>query len=423
MTRSPYNPTLHRLSLLTALATFPLIFIGGLVTSNHAGMSVPDWPNSWGYNMFLFPPSHWVGGILYEHTHRLAGTVVGLLSIILVMNAWAPAQRPRVRRWLGATAFLCFAIAAGLGAGFILFHPQDEQQALKSPLLLGTVGVATVGLLLGIAWLCRRPESRRWVRWLAVAVLIAVCLQGALGGLRVVLSELDLAMAHGCAAQFFFCLIAGMCVVTSRFWIAPHEPISGEARHGRSIKIAAAIALVLVFVQLVIGAVMRHSDAGLAIPDFPLAYGHLLPPTNLDAQFREDAIRRFGTNLGLNRVTLFQIWIHFAHRIGAVLVTAATLTLATLILRRQRKQPALRNLAIILILLLLAQLTLGILTVLLRKPADIASAHVAVGALVLMTTCVTLLRSLRLYSPAPHPRPAEAAVAEEAPSTPVPATA
>src|SRR5581483_6058296 len=158
-----YNATLHRLSLLTALATFPLIFIGGLVTSNHAGMSVPDWPNSWGYNMFLFPPSHWVGGILYEHTHRLAGTVVGLLSIILVVNAWGPARRVAVRRWLGLTAVLCFAIAAGLAAGFFLFHPHDEQQALKSPLLLATLGVATAGLLLGIGWLCRRPEPRRWV--------------------------------------------------------------------------------------------------------------------------------------------------------------------------------------------------------------------------------------------------------------------
>src|SRR5882757_9291715 len=81
------DPWLHRIALLTAVLTFPLIFIGGLVTSNHAGMSVPDWPNSYGYNMFLFPPNRWVGGILYEHTHRLMGTVVGLLAMLLC--AWA----------------------------------------------------------------------------------------------------------------------------------------------------------------------------------------------------------------------------------------------------------------------------------------------------------------------------------------------
>src|SRR5208282_793711 len=72
-----YRPRLHAVALLTALCTFVLIFLGGMVTSKHAGMSVPDWPNSYGYNMFLFPPSKWVGGILFEHTHRLMGTVVG----------------------------------------------------------------------------------------------------------------------------------------------------------------------------------------------------------------------------------------------------------------------------------------------------------------------------------------------------------
>src|ERR1700709_1262636 len=88
MTDNSSSPRLHRIALLTAIATFPLIFMGGLVTSNHAGMSVPDWPNSYGYNMFLFPPSHWVGGILFEHTHRLMATVVGMLSIVLVGWAW-----------------------------------------------------------------------------------------------------------------------------------------------------------------------------------------------------------------------------------------------------------------------------------------------------------------------------------------------
>src|SRR3954471_4903608 len=97
MTQSSYSPTLHRLAVLTAVATFPLIFMGGLVTSHGAGMSVPDWPNSYGYNMFTFPPSKWVGGIFYEHTHRLMGTVVGMLSIALVVVAWSVDVRRSVR--------------------------------------------------------------------------------------------------------------------------------------------------------------------------------------------------------------------------------------------------------------------------------------------------------------------------------------
>src|SRR2546421_11534933 len=99
MNGSSYNPALHWLALLTACATFPLIFMGGLVTSHQAGMSVPDWPNSYGYNMFLFPPRLWIGGILYEHTHRLMGTVVGMLSIGLAIIAWKTEPR-KWARWL-----------------------------------------------------------------------------------------------------------------------------------------------------------------------------------------------------------------------------------------------------------------------------------------------------------------------------------
>src|SRR5437764_11386832 len=95
MSNHSYNPALHRVALLTAIATFPLIFMGGVVTSHHAGMSVPDWPNSYCYNMFLFPPRLWIGGILYEHTHRLMGTIVGMLSILLAIIAW----RVEERRW------------------------------------------------------------------------------------------------------------------------------------------------------------------------------------------------------------------------------------------------------------------------------------------------------------------------------------
>src|SRR6266567_7677119 len=167
MIKSQYHPALHTLALLTAIATFPLIFMGGLVTSHGAGMSVPDWPNSYGYNMFLFPPRLWIGGILYEHTHRLMGTVVGMLSIVLTIVAW-------------------------------------------------------------------RVEPRRWVRWLATGVLGMVVLQGVLGGLRVVLVKLDLAIVHACLAQAFFCLAAFVCVVTSKWWIeSPDLSQSDDVFAGR----------------------------------------------------------------------------------------------------------------------------------------------------------------------------------------------
>lgn len=323
-----YNRTVHRLALITAAATFPLIFMGGLVTSHQAGMSVPDWPNSWGYNMFTFPPSKWVGGILFEHTHRLAGAFVGLLTIALMIAAW-------------------------------------------------------------------KTDRRRWVRWTAVAIFLAVCAQGTIGGLRVVLSIRDLAIAHGCAAQLFFCFIAAYCVMTSRFWTQRRNLPQDELLAVRKVLGLAIAAVAIILVQLVVGAIMRHSDAGLAIPDFPTSYGHLLPPLKIDSAFRQEAIHRFGLNLGLNRVTLFQIWIHFAHRVGAVLVSAAVIALsANILLRpRLRREPAFARLGYLALLLLAVQVTLGILTVLLRKPADIASAHVAVGALLLVMNWVIAVRA------------------------------
>jgi cytochrome c oxidase assembly protein subunit 15 len=348
MTESGYKPTLHRIALLTAAATFPLIFMGGLVTSHQAGMSVPDWPNSWGYNMFLFPPRLWVGGIFYEHTHRLMGTVVGMLAIILTIAAW-------------------------------------------------------------------RLESRRWVRWLATGVLGAVIFQGVLGGLRVVLVKLDLAIVHACFAQAFFCLAALVWIVTSKWWIldrdegaSPASAIGGQGVHATNSGtrlIAIAIACVIaIYAQLIVGATMRHYQAGLAIPDVPLAYGKLLPPIDAN-ELRAVNIQRVWHMNGLYPVTLGQIWLAFGHRIGAVLVTAMTIWLASLIFRRHRKH-GLTGLAVLLVALLVTQLALGVVTVLWRKPADVASAHVAVGALALVTTFVIAVRSIRLFAPRPAPRTA-----------------
>jgi cytochrome c oxidase assembly protein subunit 15 len=329
MNRSNYNFGLHCLALLTAAATFPLIFMGGLVTSHHAGLAVPDWPNSFGYNMFLFPPRLWLGGILYEHTHRLAATIVGLLSILLCIWAWV-------------------------------------------------------------------VESRRWVCWLGTAVLGAVIFQGILGGLRVVLVNLDLAMVHGCFAQAFFCLTALMAVVTSKWWMtAPDLGDAPDSSQGRRLLVASLLTVMVVYSQLIIGAVMRHEGAGLAVPDIPLVYGKLLPPTNPRQLADINALRAW--KLDLPPVTLGQIWIHYAHRVGAVVVTLAILGLALHILLFHRRRRELRNLAVVLLVLLGTQLALGLATVYFRKPADVASAHVAVGALVLMSSFVLAVRAARLY--------------------------
>src|SRR5438132_5694691 len=105
----------HRIAILLAGATFPLLFIGGLVTSKGAGLAVPDWPTTFGYNMFLYPWSRMVGGILYEHSHRLIGSAVGLLTIALALVLWRKESRPWLR-WLGVVA-LGAVIAQGVLGG------------------------------------------------------------------------------------------------------------------------------------------------------------------------------------------------------------------------------------------------------------------------------------------------------------------
>jgi cytochrome c oxidase assembly protein subunit 15 len=332
MTEVRYNPLLHRTAQLTAAATLLLIFMGGLVTSHGAGLSVPDWPNSYGYNMFTFPPSKWIGGIFYEHTHRLMGIVVGMLSIALTIIAW-------------------------------------------------------------------KSEERKWVRWLTTSVLFAVIFQGVLGGLRVILIKLNLAIVHACVAEAFFCLTALVCVVTSKWWLTTAP--TNHLRAGRLVPLL--VCCIAIYFQLIIGASMRHYQAGLAIPDFPLSYGKLLPPTNDDELRNVIMYRRHWDALweeaSPQGFTLAQVWLSFAHRMGAALVTVLLLPTIVMILRRESDWEV-RLAAWQVMILLISQLTLGILTVLFRKPADVASLHVAVGALTLMTTFVLLVRCAHLYFPA-----------------------
>ena len=361
-------------------------------------MSVPDWPNSYGYNMFLFPPRLWIGGILYEHTHRLMGTVVGFCALVLTLVAWGPARHQRGRsaiRMIAQFAVLVLMLAlipVVVGSRFDIPTPLVRRVSLQ-------VGVACVGILMcaAVAWCCRIPEPRRWVRWITVAVLIVVLFQGLLGGLRVVLVNLGDAVVHACVAQAFFCLAAFAAVVTSRWWNQPHQVPPAEWRSGRRLYWLGVATVAIVYLQLIVGALMRHFQAGLAIPDLPLAYGKLLPPIN---QAQLDAVNWVRVRQwDLDAVTLGQVWLHFAHRIGAILVSIAVLALASLVLARYRMRPKLLRPAALLIALLAGQVTLGVLTVLLRKPADVASAHVAVGALVLVGSFVLTARAARLYGP------------------------
>ena len=93
---------LHRYAKFVSAATVLLITAGGLVTSTGSGLAVPDWPTSYGWNMFTFPMRHMVGGIFYEHGHRLIASGVGLLTIVLALWLW----RAEPRRWMRVLGFI-----------------------------------------------------------------------------------------------------------------------------------------------------------------------------------------------------------------------------------------------------------------------------------------------------------------------------
>lgn len=348
-----YSRLLHAAAWLTALATFPLIWMGGLVTSHGAGLSVPDWPNSFGYNMFALPFNKWLGtyagGVFYEHTHRLLGSLVGLCAIALTFVAW-------------------------------------------------------------------RIERRPWVRWVASGVLAAVIVQGLMGGFRVTEGSNLLAAMHGVFGQCVFALAAVVCVVTSRWWIDRRPDPRGTL--SKPVVWASAALVGLILMQLTLGAMMRHdprrspiamTGAGLAIPDVPLSYGKLLPPVSAAGLERANQIRAF--QLDMPPVDLGQIWLNFAHRCGAVLVSLATLLAAYLAFSKMLNEPKVWRIALLLPVILVGQITLGVLTILWRKPADIATAHQALGALFLVAAVVLLTRVARASSTvaAWHGRPARVA--------------
>ncbi len=396
------NRWLHRFAVLTALATLGLICIGGLVTSHEAGMSVPDWPNSYHYNMFLFPPSKWVGGILYEHTHRLLASTVGLLVVALT-------------RWLGgreSRRTLAIVGALEVLAGLVIFALWPTQKATGGFL----TGIGGVVLLAALAWFRnkRSADPLPQLGWLAFAL---VQVQGLLGGLRVVLFKDQIGIFHAALAQLFFVLLCAIALLTSKWWMRRKGNLelgtwNLELRNGKGMQQIFLATTVLIFVQLILGATMRHQHAGLAIRDFPLAYGKLWPATDPASVARYNEHRVEITNY--NPITAFQIQLQMVHRIVAVLILGAVTFCAWKAWRKFSWSSPMTKLAAFWLGLILCQVALGAATILSDKAADVATAHVLVGALSLATGA--LLSIIAVRSPMAARQAAVLSPAETRPS-------
>ena len=296
---------LHRFSTCVVGCTILLILAGSLVTSHGAGLSVPDWPTSYGWNLFTFPPSMWVANILYEHGHRLIASGVGALTIGLVIWLWA-------------------------------------------------------------------ADTPRWMRWLGVAALSAVIAQGLLGGLTVLFFlPPAVSTAHAGLAELFLCMMVSIALFTSPGWRAPSTPVD-DARLRR----IAALNTALIYGQILVGATMRHTGAGLAIPDFPFMFGHLLPD-------------HWSAGIA----------VHCGHRLGAMIVAGAAIATTIDIWRRHGDRVELTGPARLLVLAVIVQVTLGASVVLSRLQPWVNSAHVVGGAIVLTTSLVIALRSWQVRLP------------------------
>ena len=251
---------LHRFAKFLVACTVLLILAGSLVTSHDAGLSVPDWPTSYGWNMFTFPPSMWVANILYEHGHRLIASTVGFLTI--VMAVWL---------WIGGPAPLAALVRRR--------HARLGRRA--GPARRPDGAVLPAGGHLDRA---RRPRGNFLLhdgrdRDLHVARLDRRLRPATPGSTR----------TTGLTAGRTRCAAAAAIATT---------------------------ATILIYTQILVGATMRHTGAGLAIPDFPLMFGHVIPDHWSGA-----------------------IAIHFAHRVGALLVTLAIVTLFAHVWSRYRDRP------------------------------------------------------------------------------------
>lgn len=298
---SSYKPALAWFAAFGSVWVFVLVVLGAFTTSIGAGMAFPDWPLSNG----SLNPIGWLDNLAMfaEHSHRLSAGVMSTITIILA------------------------------------------------------------------GWLWQR-EERAWLRQLAVFAVILVLVQAVVGGLRVLLDHQHVqmvntsvgrlfAMLHACLAQLFACTLIAIAAASSKGWITGAKPVSDQVRR------TGVICCCLLFVQLAIAAIMRHSFAGLAIPTFPYStpQGDWLP-----------------------HAWDFRVGIHFAHRLMAAVLAVALVWFAFTLRRDRDTAIGLRLGSSILISLLSIQILLGGKIIWTSRAATMTTAHVLVGAFILVLT-------------------------------------
>ena len=303
------NIAARRLSKVIVFLTLSLIFVGALIKSHEVGLSVPDWPTSYGKQMFSFPFSEMVGGIFYEHGHRLFATIVGFFTLIQ----------------------------------FIVLSFTDHPM---------------------------------WVKKMSFIALVLVITQGFLGGMTVIFFlPPQISILHGVLAQIFF-----ISIIFIAYSLSDSRLNKKKESFPLFIKRGALIITLLVFVQLVLGALVRHTSSGLAIPDFP-KMGGMWIPTFSDNMVNNINVELFDKNLDM--VFKWQVVIHFLHRLGAFIITLALTFFVYKFRKMVEKNSTESKILILFSVLLFIQIILGASTVITEKLPYVASFHVVTGAALL----------------------------------------
>jgi len=291
MATKQYHPWLHRYAIFVAICTFFLIIAGALVTSNDAGLSVPDWPTSFG--SFRMP--RMVGGVMFEHGHRMIAGTVGILTIILALALWI-------------------------------------------------------------------KDSRRWVKWVGGAAVLAVLAQALLGGITVLFYlPVAISTSHATLGQIFFCLAASLAFFTRADWRWDEPKLEDASTPSLQHLTMATTGVILV--QLILGAAYRHSGMGIE-----------------------------------------------PHVVGAGVVTMFVAYVVTRIMMKFSETRALLRPALLLGALLILQVFLGIGSYVVKMAernapqplppvVNLTTAHVALGALVLVTSLYLTYQTHRFLAP------------------------
>ena len=298
------------LSKILVFSILVLIFAGALVKSHEVGLSVPDWPTTYGYQMFQFPFSDMVGGIFYEHGHRMIATVVGFMTLILSIIVYL-------------------------------------------------------------------SDNDLWLKKLTFSALGLVIIQGLFGGLTVLLYlPAYISVIHAILAQTFFVLIIFISFSLSKKDKQKLDNLSDVP----DLKTPAYLVAISIYIQLILGAIMRHTESGLAIPDFPLSGGYIIPPFN---QSMIETIQSMHFDAGIQFVELYQIIIHYFHRLGAFIVTLSIGYFSYRVAQLKLSFSIVHKLTLSIILFLLIQIFLGAMTIWTVKNPLITSFHVLNGAIIL----------------------------------------